>query len=207
MRDKLFLLSICFTLLIGNSSAQNKFTAGVVAGLSASQVHGDTYSGFDKAGLYAGGFVKRNLSETWTAQLEMVYVQKGSRKNPNPEIGDYTLYLLKLDYIELPLLIQWHYKKLNFEIGAAYAALIYDREENQFGVVNNMFPLQKSDISFLAGFSYKLNDHFIVNVRNSNSVFPVRKFGAPVYYQRRLSNWFNKGMYNNVMIIALQYHF
>lgn len=203
------ILSALIYLLIfyGKSFAQNEFKGGAVVGLSASQVHGDTYSGFDKAGLYAGGFVKRNLTEKWSAQLELAYIQKGSRKNPNPENGDYVFYLLKIDYVEIPFVVQWHYKHLSFEAGMAYAALINNREENEFGVVNNIFPLQRSDISFLLGLNYKIGEHFTVNIRNSNSILPVRKFNAPIYYQRRLSNMFNRGMYNNVMILALQYQF
>jgi len=189
------------------SVAQNKFKAGIVAGLSASQVHGDTYSGFDKAGLYTGGFVKLDFNEKWTAQLELDYIQKGSRKNPDPEKGDYVLFLLKVNYIEAPILLQWKHKQFGFEIGASYGALVNSKEANQFGPVQNTIPLQKGDVSALYGFNYYIKEHFVVNVRNSNSILPIRKFDVPVYYQRKLSNWFNKGMYNTVMIIALQYQF
>jgi hypothetical protein len=202
------LISIaCLILFQGNIFAQSSFKGGLALGLSASQVHGDTYSGFDKAGIYGGGFVRRDLNEKWAAQLELTFIQKGSRKNPDAANGDYVLFLLKLDYIEMPLLLQWNYKQLSFETGLSYAALIHNYEANQFGPVTNIVPLQKSDICFLAGMNFKINDHFKVNLRNSNSIFPVRKFDAPVYYQRRISNWFNKGMYNNVMILALQYQF
>lgn len=207
MLDKLFFILFCLLLSVSNVSSQNRFQGGIVAGLSATQVHGDTYSGFNKAGLYAGGIVKRNLSETWIAQLELVYIQKGSRKNPDPSNGDYVLYLLRVNYVEAPLLIKCNYKKFSFEIGASYGVLINSHEENQFGTVNNLIPLQRSDISFLYGGNINLNEHLTVNIRNSNSIFPIRKFDTPIYYQRRLSNMFNKGMYNTVMLIALQYQF
>lgn len=206
MKVKLWAAFICY-FFANFSFAQNKFKAGAVAGLSATQVHGDTYSGFNKAGLYAGGFVRYDLNEKWTTQLELDYIQKGSRKNPRPKDGDYVLFLLKVNYVEIPFLLQWKHKQFGFEIGASYGALINSKEENQFGPVTNSIPLQKGDLSALYGFNYYINEHFLVNVRNSNSIIPIRKFDVPIYYQRRLSNWFNKGMYNTVMIIALQYQF
>ncbi len=207
MRDKVLLTFFFYAFFASFLFAQNKFKAGVVAGLSATQVHGDTYSGFDKAGLYAGAFVKYDFNEKWSAQLELDYIQKGSRKNPEPENGDYVLFLLKVNYIEAPILIQWKHKHFGFEIGASYGALVNSKEANQFGPVVNSIPLQKGDVSALYGFNYYINEHFVVNVRNSNSILPIRKFDIPVYYQRTLSNWFNKGMYNTVMIIAVQYQF
>lgn len=207
MKNNIFLC--CFLLIVFTeiTSAQNKFKAGLIAGLSASQVHGDTYWGFHKAGIAAGAYIKSNINEKWDAKFEIMYIQKGSRKNPDPANNDYVLYFLKLDYIEVPLMLRWHYKNFVFEGGAAYAVLINDYEENQFGPVNNLVPLEKSDISTLYGFNYSINDHFSTGIRNINSMFPVRKFDIPIYYPNRIQNLFNKGMYNNVLITTIQYQF
>lgn len=200
-------VAIIFQFLFLLNMAQSGFRGGAILGISASQVHGDTYSGFDKAGLNVGGFVMYELAERWDAKMEMVYTQKGSRKNPRPDQGDYDMYLLRLNYIEIPLLIRWHFGKFSLESGASLAALISDHEENQFGVVNNPVPTERTDLAFLLGINFNITEKLYINLRNSNSLLPVKKFAQPLYYPSRLQNLFNKGMYNNVMILAAHYEF
>lgn len=78
-------------------------------GVVGSQVDGDTYEGFNKAGITAGLFVNRKLSDLFSLQLEMNYIQKGSRK---PLDDNNTYYLMRVTYIEVPVLLQWHAGKL-----------------------------------------------------------------------------------------------
>ena len=42
------------------------FNAGIRAGIIGSQVDGDTYEGFNKAGITAGLFVNRKLSDLFS---------------------------------------------------------------------------------------------------------------------------------------------
>ena len=58
---KLFLtLFISLTFFQVNGQG---FKAGLIVGLSATQLSGDNLGGFDKAGLIAGGMVKTELSK------------------------------------------------------------------------------------------------------------------------------------------------
>ena len=77
-------------------------------GLSTSQVSGDDLAGFNKAGLVFGGFTNRILSNRNSLQLEIVYIQKGSR-NPdiiNEESENYNKPYINLSYIEIPILLK-----------------------------------------------------------------------------------------------------
>ncbi len=58
----LLLLLFLMTLLKLTSLSQN-FKGGLIAGLSASQVNGDTYGGYNKAGLIFGGYANKTISE------------------------------------------------------------------------------------------------------------------------------------------------
>ena len=104
----LFLFLIVFPCLL---SAQG-FNAGLRVGVVGSQVDGDTYEGFNKAGITAGLFVNRKLSDLFSLQLEMNYIQKGSRK---PLDDNNTYYLMRVTYIEVPVLLQWHAGKLTLK--------------------------------------------------------------------------------------------
>ena len=75
-------LIIILIVLPAVLSAQ-RFNGGVLIGLSASQVDGDTYAGFDKVGLQGGVFVNTKFNNAWGAQMELKYNAKGARKKTN----------------------------------------------------------------------------------------------------------------------------
>ena len=55
------------------------FNAGIIGGISTSQVSGDGLSGFNKIGPRIGLYVNREIS--WLSiQLELQYITKGSKK-------------------------------------------------------------------------------------------------------------------------------
>ncbi len=62
-----------------------RFDGGPVAGINASQVQGDDYTGFNKLGLSGGAFIDvRNPDNYWGIRLEMHYAEKGSRRGRRP---------------------------------------------------------------------------------------------------------------------------
>jgi len=201
---KTFFLMFLFSVL--STSAQTKFKAGLLAGLVTSQVRGDTYSGFNKASYILGGFASRALSDKWEAKFEIDLLQKGSKKNQDPENGNYDYYLLRLNYIEVPVMLRYKYKNWKIEGGMAFAALFKTKEYTEYGEITGYLPFRKSDISELTGLGYVFNDKLEFDIRFENSVVPVRKFrDANKYYGGWFSNIFNQGNYNNVLSFALHY--
>src|SRR5436853_3326713 len=84
--------------------AQN-FHAGAFGGISTSQVSGDNLGGFDKAGLYAGSFVNMPAGEKWLLQMEITYIQKGSRPSKSDEEAGFPGVFPTLNYAEVPLIL------------------------------------------------------------------------------------------------------
>jgi hypothetical protein len=115
-------------LLIFSGLNAQEFHGGVHAGLVGSQVAGDTYSGFKKAGLYAGGYVGWEFTKHSGLQLELTYFQKGSRENPT-EKNNYDSYLFRANYIELPVLYQYRIKKFIVQGGPSLGFLVGHFEE------------------------------------------------------------------------------
>ncbi|MDQ3049226.1 MAG: PorT family protein [Bacteroidota bacterium] len=198
---KLFILTVIFLICINTIDAQKRFLAGIKGGLSTSQVAGDTYTGFDKVGLIGGGFVRAKLNEKWTTQFEIIYIQKGSKHNSNPEVGDFDFYLLRLNYIEVPVLFQYHQKKFTFEAGPGFGYLQKVEEFDEFGVYISRQPFINTEISFNFGISYNLFNNFDVTWRYTNSLNALRRH---VSGARR---WYNPGQQNNVLSFTLSYHF
>ena len=119
MKLKLFIISL-FTF-ISLAAFSQQFNGGIMAGVVASQVAGDTYQGFDKAGIFAGGFVNYQFTRRSVVQMELEYFQKGSRHNPDTKANDYREYLFRTNYIELPLLYQFVISK-HFKVEAGPSA-------------------------------------------------------------------------------------
>lgn len=200
-----FFSFLLFILFFSNARAQT-FHAGLIAGLNGNQIHGDTYSGFDQAGLVGGVFVCTDPSKTWYFQMEMQYSQKGSKKNPNPEKGDYDAFELRLKYVEVPFLARYNFRKLYFEVGETIGVLAGVREWDDYGEITPQ-GFRRWESALVLGVGVSLNEHWSIDFRNTNSLFPIKKFSVPVYYQRYLSNLFNKGMYNNVIGLTACYRF
>jgi hypothetical protein len=199
MKYKILIL-FTFAMLSFSAKAQY-FNAGAKLGIVASQVDGDTYSGFDKFGFNMGVFVSYKLSYRTSLQLELEYIQKGSKHNPNYEKNDFDQYKMSLSYIQIPLLLQYKLSQ-NFsaEIGPAFGVLVSNYEErDHFEISSN--PFRNIALSLNTGFVYKVNDSWNVNFRADYSLLGIREKAAPG--DRYI--WFHYGQFNNSLVLSLQY--
>jgi hypothetical protein len=203
MRKLLFLFAIFFA---ANLSAQNTFHAGVLVGVNGCQVHGDSYSGFDQAGIVGGAFVSTNPEEKVYFQMEMQYSRKGSRRNTRPDKNDFDFFELRMDYIEVPLLCRVNYRRLYFEFGQTIGVLARVREWDDFGEIQPS-GFRRWETAFIFGMGYNISERWYVDFRYTNSVAPVKKFPTPSYDPRFFFRYFNKGMYNNVLGLTICYRF
>ena len=193
-------LSILLVFLIaGSSIIAQDFHGGVLGGLSASEISGDRLTGPNKAGLYLGAFVNRQFTPHSSAQLELDFIQKGSRKNHDSTLLD-TSYLLRLNYFEIPFHYNFHFnEKASLETGLSLGVLIHSYEEaNGYETVSGP-SFFKTDLSFNIGAFYSLTDKLRINVRYSNSILPVRAHSQGQTYR------LNKGQYNEVLSFVLYY--
>lgn len=199
--NKRRIISFAFLLLTLAGAAQKRFNAGLKAGVSTSQVEGDSYSGFNKAGMDGGIYVTGKINDKWTAQMEMIFIQKGSKHNSNPDKDDYTYYYLGLNYIEVPLMVQFHQKKFAFEAGPVFGYLASTKEYNESGDIYSAQPFIKDEIAVATGICWTFYKNFSLDWRYENSVFAIRKFASGE------SRWYNPGQRNNVLAFTLTYQF
>lgn len=201
MKKEIFILSL---VLLGSlmSFSQKRFVPGLKAGIAATQVDGDTYGGYTKAGLMLGVTLTATINPKWSAQFEMDYIQKGSRHNADPDKGDYSFYMMRLNYIEVPVLLQYHQKKFIFDLGPSFAYLFKATEYDYGGIVQNQFAFNSTDVCINAGGGYTLIKNLSVNWRFSYSLLPIRKF--PTYS----GLWYDRNVQkNNLMVFSLIYKF
>ena len=180
------------------------FNFGLSAGLIGSQVNGDQFRGYNKLGLFGGIFVNKAI-ENNDIQMEFNFIQKGSRKNQNPDAGDFTTYIMRLNYIEIPVFYRYYlHKYLSIQGGLKIAYLISAKEFDSYGLItsNPGIPdFRNLDYSLFAGLDTRINDELKVLFRFSYSMRAIRPNPSNVVW------YLNRGQYNEVLTLALQYQF
>ena len=200
MKKSLFFLNLLLFLCPLLSRGQN-FHAGAFAGVSTSQISGDNLAGFDKAGLYVGAFVNMPSGEKWLLQLEITYIQKGSRPSKNDKEAGFPGIYPSLNYAEVPLLFIYKARpKINIEGGLAAGVLVYSREEDIFTEREILRPYSDFDFSLVIGLDYFLSEKFSINTRLVNSFIPIREHESGQTYG------LNRGQYNSVVAFTVRYH-
>lgn len=197
---QIYLVFIAFLLCALNTDAQ-KFQGGIAAGLVGSQVAGDTYSGYQKPGAYAGIWVRLDLSDHASVQSELSYFQKGSRHNPDEKRQDFTFYLMRLGYIEMPFLYRFQLKNnIILEAGPSFSFLLHSFEELDYQEVT-YGKFRVLNPSFTAGIGYPLSPRISVNFRMNSSLISIRsdKVNGARY------RFVDQGQYNDCLLLFLSY--
>ncbi|MCX7728715.1 MAG: PorT family protein [Bacteroidia bacterium] len=190
-------------------SNEKRFFIGVSAGLTGCQVHGDSYSGYNKLGFLGGVFVHYKWFQNIIPQVGIIYIQKGSRHNPDS--ANLSQYLLRLHFIEIPMNVKFLFlkkKKLFITIGHSIAYLFDYFEETNYLNTTHSVKNEKFEFSINTGFGYQINDYFNIELRANNGYTPFRYFAFPsnIYYNNPIARMFNKGLYNNILELIFTYH-
>lgn len=159
------------------------FRAGLFAGGNFSQVDGDTDAGVHKVGLNAGAGVYLNFMKHFGASTEILFSQKGSRL-AREEISVagpyYIVYAMKLNYLDVPLLLQGYISdRIHLGAGAVYSRLI-SSEETYRGLYNSIvfepdiYVFEKNTWSYVISGSVRLSSNWLLDARFQLSITPIR---------------------------------
>jgi len=213
-------LAFCLLLLAAASSLGQSnyyvetpkvFEGGLVLGGNFAQVDGDTYYGFHKVGLHAGGQVYIHFTEHLGITMDILYAQKGSLGQAvlqSPLIGTYvTRYFMKLNYVEVPLTFHYRDHGLDFEAGLAYGRLISSREgillDQPVAIDPVLNSFNSSDIEYVVGLTVKVYKKLHVNLRYQYSVISIRpNERIPINF-----GYGNDGQFNNLFSLRAIYIF
>jgi len=173
-----------------------------------SQVDGDSWVGYHKLGFLAGGYVSLRVSPHSSFQMEMEYIQKGSRKNEDLEKGDLSSYLFRIHYLEIPLLYQFTFaKRFYAEAGPAMDVLLgYYEESGGMPDPPGTEPLRPITLSGIIGIGGYITSHLKAGFRFNYSLISLRNAHAP-YPQVYRKILFEYGQYNNVLSFSLSWDF
>jgi hypothetical protein len=198
------LLLIIFLLgVTAINSFSQRFEGGLLGGLNASQVDGDSYKGYHKAGLVLGGYAQTDISRNLFAVMELKFAQKGSRNVDSLAMDGQIKYIMRLTYAEMPIYL-WirTSEKTSIIAGASFGYLISGKEFNDYGEFppEDQHPFNSINLEAMIGFRFQITDRLFVDVRGAYSVMPIRDKinNANLYYWR-------DNQFNNVLNTTLLY--
>jgi opacity protein-like surface antigen len=195
---KYFCFLILLTLPISTYSQQ--FEGGFFGGFSASQIDGDTYSGYNKLGFTSGAYATRELTRNLNLKLEFRYIQKGANKKVTE--NSMSIDKTKLQYAEIPLLLQYFYNKEIFlEGGLIPEFLLASAEDFGDGYIDPTNPFHRFSLEGALGAGYFISNHIAIGARYSYSLLPARDHASGQILR------LNLGQRNNVISFSLYYHF
>jgi len=185
------------------------FTAALLPAVNFTQIDGDDYYGYHKVGLNAGAQVYVHFNERFGVSMELSYTQKGSRGQTiveSPYIGTYVAkYFMNLNYVEVPVLLHYIYRNLDWEGGVSYAYLVRSKEwilsDIPATITDEANHFNATDADWLLGVSRKLYKRWYGNFRFQYSIFSIRPTERiPIGYR-----YGNNGQFNNMITLRLCY--
>lgn len=184
-------------------SYSQRFEGGVLGGLNASQVDGDTFSGYRKPGIVAGGYVQTNLSRRMFVVMELKFAQKGSRNIDSSATDGNIKYVMRLSYAEMPVYLGIRTSdRISILAGLSPGYLIRGTEYDNYSTipVEEQHPFNPIDVEAILGFRFKMTSRLFVDLRGAYSVVPIRqKLPGKVL-------WYWKGnQFNNLLATTIIY--
>lgn len=173
------------------------------AGINACQIDGDNESGYKYLGANVGAGVMFRFHKNVSVSIGFDYSMKGAKARivPNPNPLSAQLYRAQLDYIDVPVALNIHDKKLiMFSIGLCPSVLVRYKERDYNGNDVSVNPPDgqpnKFDLGGFAGFHFVIKQNFLLGGKFSYSFTKIRAslLGTKV-----------NGQYNNYLTFQFMY--
>lgn len=203
--SKKVLLSLLLSFGLYATLQAQKFEGGLYVGMTASQVDGDNLQGFDMPGANLGFLTKIQIGDKSDLKFELAFIQKGSRIPPN-DSNQTSFYKLRLNYIEIPLIYEYHWNDLSFEIGLGADILVNKKEEDINGPRDSNLDYYRLSMVGIFGVSYYFSDQWAITLRTNNSITNITN-GRGTTVSDRASLIGPYGQRNDVLSFALVYYF
>jgi len=159
---------LCVFLLFSIFSAQHlkgqTFEGAVLLGTNLSQIDGDLLAGFNQIGMNGGIRVGVNFAERWKVTMGLQFAQGGSSFG-NDEFSSSQFDNIRLNMVEVPLLLHFKEWKFNLNAGFMYSRLINYKIIDLVGEdLSDSIRFNNDIVSVALGASYYFNDNWGLDV-------------------------------------------
>jgi hypothetical protein len=201
MRNKI--VAILFLLVTECSFGQVDFTGGISLGGVTSQISGDALAGWNKFGVAAGGWIHMDFNGVMGAYMGMQFTNKGSKKPADVVNGDNNVFSFQLNYIDVPLLMTYSKTNWRFGLGPTVGVLVSQKQIYNGIELDITPPFETLDLAGTLSVTRIMGDHLMLEWRGGTSIIPTRP--APQVVNK--GSFYEKGMYNQVMMLMLNWRF
>ncbi len=172
MRIKIFILCLLLVLVFVNAKSQ-QFGGGLMGGLSAGQIDGDTQKGYKRLGFYGGMYVTYDFNKLLGFKIETFYIGKGAKK----VINKVEEFKSQLNYIEMPFMLSIKpVNQFRLNIGLAGAYLINAKLfERGYEIPEDLYDINQFDWGGIITGEYYFSERLAVNLRFEYSIIPIRQ--------------------------------
>lgn len=204
--NRLYLIFALWSLLVLrlHSQDEQRFTIGVLSGVTLAQIDGDNLQGFDKAGYIGGLRSIARITERLHLSTELVYNQRGTQTKDYKKAlrGRRRLYT---NYAEISFQInykEWYSPftelyKLQLFAGASFGRLLktksFDNVENELNFEALAREFNSNDFSLMAGMHYYLTNNIGLGfrfARSLNLLFEANKSDLIEYNPNNLQGYY-----------------
>ncbi|OKL38460.1 hypothetical protein A3841_07015 [Pontibacter flavimaris] len=191
---KKFILGIGFSLLAGAASAQ---TMGVKAGLNLGTLRGEHAENYDyRPGYTAGITARHGFNELIGIQTEVLYTSKGSKYTFNTSDVE-TEDRLRLNYLDIPVLLHLQVSGLFFELGPQASFLLKAKRIREVSRANTTTTTETDitddpypiDFGYAAGLGYRAPSGIGLGLRYNGGLKNIDDEGAYEGRERRNSSF------------------
>lgn len=185
INTRIILISVSLFFILhssfSNSLHAQRIRGFISTGATLSQIEGDELKGFQKWGFTGGVGAMVNLTknEDWRLSIEALYTQRGSYNSS----GDPYSISLKLDYVDIPLML--HYRDpwggMLIGLGLDYSRLVQQPHNvmkynpDYFFPDTNDMTFQSNDLMVVADIRFPVWRNLWLNIRWQYSLIAIKK--------------------------------
>ena len=179
-----YIIAALLAISLG-ASAQN-IRGAALLGINGCQVDGDTQSGYNKPGIRAGFIVSSPTDKTIGFESGLLFSSKGAVK----KIKDYTEFKTKLNYVELPLIIKYHFvPKFGIDATISYNHQISSKIIDQNGTeTKNPDYLKKYDVAASLGVRFYISSQYQLTANFGYSITKITDDPDMPYWHNNFIN-------------------
>ena len=158
--------------MTGAANAQTGVRFGLKGGINYTTLTAKNTDGIDyKVGLQAGAFANFGLSDLISIQPEVLYSQKGA------QVEDASDFKLKLNYIDVPVLVKVNAGGLFFEAGPQLGILASAKATDGSTDQDVKEGYNTVDFGYVAGLGYQLETGPMIGLRYNGGISNIIKDG------------------------------
>jgi hypothetical protein len=180
----IILIYLGFFLFCVKSEGQ-QFKGSIVSGLTLAQIDGDLLSGFNQPGLRGGLHLESRINDRWSIAMEMAFSQSGSRRQLTDSPGA-ILYKIRLNQVEVPLMVQFTEWKFKVGSGLVYQRLFnYAIKDIAGSDVTKFYSFRNNHLSFLAACTVQFNERWGMVLSWSKSINALQTNNPAIKFRSR----------------------